>query len=419
MANERVFRIARLTDKQIVALFKKLDQAFPAHSSNFMFGDHLQHTLQNLPTELLERSSHSIGSAQIYGQSPKKYTVLFARGISEGSFNTRIPSSIADEIQIQINQGGSPVNVNLEDYLKLVGIVEKETKTLSVTDSKDDLSNTSILHAELKSLSELATELTVGADTKRRELDSKRDELDDAFNAKEAALEKDFEEKEKSLDDKTAELEALRKELDDREHKHVRRALRETITNEIQERIAKPARPTGVWNYNAFALLLALVGVGILASLAFLTQASITKMAATLESNSIEFFFVYFKVLLSSAGALGLLLYVVSWFRSLAAQEIDYRRKLEQYVFDMNRASWTIETMLELSDSELDEVPQSWLDSVTNNLFENGSSKNEDTSSLQALAALLNVTTEAEIGPDGPKFKLNRRGAKKAASDAQ
>jgi hypothetical protein len=42
----------------------------------------------------------------------------------------------------------------------------------------------------------------------------------------------------------------------------------------------------------------------------------------------------------------------------------------------------------------------------------------DDTNSLQALGALLNVTSEAEIGPEGPRFRLNRRAAKKAASQA-
>ncbi len=418
MANERIFRIARLTDRQIVSLFKKIDAEFTGSTSLIIFGQHLQFTLANLPEETVTRNSFGIVSANIHSQTPD-YHLNFARGTSTNGFGNRTPSEFCDEIQISINRNVHNPNFTLEQFFKIVKIVETSSKSLSRSTADDDISNTSILHAELQKLSELAAELTIGADEKRRELDSKRDELDEAFNAKQTALEKDFEEKEASLDDKTVELEAIRKELDDREHKHVRRELRKTITDELQDRIAKPARPTGVWNYNGFALLLALVGVGILASLAVLTQASIANMAGTLEPNSIEFFFVYFKVLLSSAGALGLLLYVVNWFRSLAAQEIDYRRKLEQYVFDMNRASWTIETMLELSDSELDEVPQSWLDSVTNNLFENGSSKNEDTSSLQALAALLNLTTEAEIGPDGPKFKLNRKGAKKAASDAQ
>ena len=121
---------------------------------------------------------------------------------------------------------------------------------------------------------------------------------------------------------------------------------------------------------------------------------------------------------LSSAASVGFVVYALSWTRKLAQNEDTYHKSLERFVFDMNRASWTIETILELSQSEMDEIPGPWLEGVCNNLFENQDSPSEDTNSLQALAALLNVTTEAEIGPDGPKFKLNRRGAKKTASEA-
>ena len=41
--------------------------------------------------------------------------------------------------------------------------------------------------------------------------------------------------------------------------------------------------------------------------------------------------------------------------------------------------------------------------------IENENSVPEDHSSLQSLAALLNITSEAEIGPEGPKFKLNKK----------
>jgi hypothetical protein len=125
---------------------------------------------------------------------------------------------------------------------------------------------------------------------------------------------------------------------------------------------------------------------------------------------------LYLKLFLSSAASIGFVAYAITWVKKLASQEAAHNQSLEQYVFDMNRASWTIETILELTDAELDEVPSVWLDSVCRNLFERQDQVQEDATSLQALAALLNVTTEAEIGPDGPTFKLNRRAARKAAA---
>ena len=74
---------------------------------------------------------------------------------------------------------------------------------------------------------------------------------------------------------------------------------------------------------------------------------------------------------------------------------------------------------MELSKDDKQMISDLWLESVTKNLFEADGGNRDETNSLQALGALLNVTSETEIGPDGTKFRLNRRAAKKAASQAE
>ncbi len=420
MANERIFRVARLTDKQVISLIEKLHILLPTGAPNISFGSNLSVSLANFSELKLSRNSHGIVSATT-GTSDLDVRIDFRRGISsETGFETRAPSSIADEIRISVNsharRNHSYREASITDYLEIVQVIEKNTKPLSIAPVDGTLSDTSILQAELQKLSELATELTVGADEKRRELDTKIDELSEKHNEKEANLAKEFEAKEAVLVEKRSELEKLRNELDDREHKHVRRELRETITEDIQTKIEKPSRQGGAIYTTASMYIAAIAAFG-LGYLTLDTQVIISNLDLNTQAVGPSFYLLYLKMILSGAGTVGFVVYIVSWLRSMAEREISYRRKLEQYVFDMNRASWTIETMLELSDSEMSEVPQTWLDSVTNNLFESGDAKNEDASSLQALGALLNVTSEAEIGPDGPKFKLNRKGAKKAASE--
>ncbi len=432
MSNDRTFRIARLSDKQLVELWEKINEAFQAQNSQIIFGSSISYSLNELPKEKIERNSHAISAASIQADNPK-YLVEFRRGISAENFSVRTPSSIADEVKIRVNfdTRGIGNTATLEHYLKLIKLIEEYTKPLSLDSSDTEESNISILNAELQKLTELATELTVGADAKRRELDSRRDELDQEYLAKQGELEVRYEAKKAELSSQKAALEKLQAELDDREHKHVRRELRETITTSIQDSITKPTRKNSSGNaYNWVAIYLAIGGAVAFGYFAYATQQTISTVALEIVLDSetgsevsrkpaegVQTYLLYVKLFLSSATALALLLYVVNWMRSIARDELEYRRKLQQYIFDMNRASWTIETILELSNSDLPEIPLTWLERVTNGLFETGDRKNSEADSLQALAALLNITTEAEIGPDGPKFRLNRKGVKKAAAE--
>lgn len=428
MANVRIFRFSRLTDRQIIDLFLEFEAEFEDVHSNLTFLSNLNLQTPNLDRQNVGRSSHAIsnGMARI---KPDALSIYFQRGISGKTFAERTPSAYFDEIQIQISNQQLQT-AKLPDYLKLVEIVEKHCVIADLEGSENEAkSKTDLLNANLQKLAELATELTIGADTKRRELDSKRDELQKAYEAKELALEQDHQQAEEKLSKKRESLELIKSELDDREHKHVRRSLRETITNDLQTQIERPQSSRNARVYNSAAMYIAIV-VGVLAGyFAYLTQQTIPNIAMDViydpetglkigakPATSLPVYILYIKLFVSSATSLGLFIYVITWLRTLARDDIEYQRRLERYVFDMNRASWTIETILELSDTELNEIPQSWLDSVTKNLFENENSVPEDHSSLQSLAALLNITSEAEIGPEGPKFKLNKKAVKKAAS---
>lgn len=429
MGNERIFRVGRVTDKQIQTLFEKISTEFPSATGTAFFGDHIQFEIDSFLEQELPQRSFSIHRASVSAKAPS-FTIEFRRGISTNDFNTRQPSFNFDEFQLRINQGPSNQRASLEQYLQLAQLVDGISP--EITDfSGDDTSNTSILHAELNKLSELAAELITGADEKRREIDSYREKLDSDASEAKLRQETHFEAIRSDLEQKRQALEQLRAELDDREHKHVRRELRETITSEIQASIAKPTSGlnSGL-RYNLLALYFAIFSAAGLGYFAFQTQMSISEIAiervvsedgriSSKPAEGIQVYLLYIKLFFSSAASLGLLVYIINWFRSLARDEVTYKRSLEQYVFDINRASWTIETILELSDSELTEIPATWLDRVTNGMFVDGNSDSDEASSLQALAALLNVTTEAEIGPDGPKFRLNKRAAKKAASEAK
>ncbi|MFT6024773.1 MAG: hypothetical protein ACI9PY_002905 [Ascidiaceihabitans sp.] len=424
MFNGIIMRVGRLSDKQVHQIMVELDNACAATYLIIVFGNYLDLEGDGVRSANLPNNSYLTSRAVFQCKSPDIH-VEFARGISRRDFESREPSNYYDEIKITPNAGSNDRDVtqkaSLEHLVEVQTIIQGivtvvEPKTIAATEA----GNTAILNAEVSKLAALAAELTTGADEKRRELDSLRDRLTDDFLQKESDLKSKLEAENQKLEIQKADIQTQQDEFDDREHKHVRRNLRSEIIKEVSNILDRPSGRSYRNFWPLFGIALSLVGI---AGLVFLVLQSQAVIAGIYSENrpppsATEIILAYAKMTLTSAAALGLLLYAVTWLRSLANQAREYENQLHRYSLDMTRASWTMETLMELSNDANETVSDLWLESVTKNLFDMEGGNRDDTNSLQALGALLNVTSEAEIGPEGPRFRLNRRAAKKAASQA-
>jgi hypothetical protein len=95
----------------------------------------------------------------------------------------------------------------------------------------------------------------------------------------------------------------------------------------------------------------------------------------------------------------------------------EHEKSVERYAFDMDRASWVVETLLQMNFVEQAEVPNEWLEAVCRDLFVTSGHKAEESRSLEAFAALFDATAKARIGTNGIEFEVDRKGAKKLASE--
>ena len=428
MAHERTFRIAKLSDKQFSQLIDAIAKEFVDFSGEANFSEHLKSPLPE--TEKTNNFRPKVFAIHRFtGRSSNhSFSLSFARGISGSDWGHRTPSGYQDEIRISTVINNNANKPKIEDFLKLTEIIHKHTTTIDTSKvSHDPNLAVNLLTAEIQKLAELQTGLVEGADAKRRELDSLKSELDKNYDDRVADLKESFEKRQQELDQEKLALEKLRKELDDREHKHVRRELRTSISAEIDEEISTGSNLFSSLRSDFYGIYLAITAAVVLGYFTYLTQSSLSETAIEIvrDENGIitqkpssepTVWLLYFKLFISAGATFGLMFYVISWLRNLSQDVRQYRRQLLRNRFDINRASWTIETILEMSEKEQLEVQNVWLERVTENMFvENGQVKGEP-SSLDALAALLNVTTEAEIGPDGPKFRMNRKGTKAAAA---
>ena len=122
---------------------------------------------------------------------------------------------------------------------------------------------------------------------------------------------------------------------------------------------------------------------------------------------------------MAAAGAAGFLVYMLGWLRRIQSEDVRAERDLERYRYDVDRASWAIETILEAQTKEAGVVPDRWIEGVTHGLFSRIEEPSDDGGALQVMSELLNVAARAKIGPGGTELEINRGGLRKLAKDTQ
>lgn len=86
----------------------------------------------------------------------------------------------------------------------------------------------------------------------------------------------------------------------------------------------------------------------------------------------------WLRLLLSSFGLIGTLLYFIKWQNKWADRHAESEFELQQFQLDVNRASWVIESCLEWRKETSNHVPAELLKSITHNLFSRGNAEVEN-----------------------------------------
>jgi hypothetical protein len=343
----------------------------------------------------------------IFSSSQEDISATFKRGISGKDFTDRQPSAHFDEIAIERIGKTGPSPINFIEAEKIIQRIADPLHNISSPSIPEDISD--FLKANYAQLTSLITEIASRYDERLAELERRRQQLEDEQATKIECIDAEYQKRKEELEREREQLSREKKALDDRDNVHVRRELREKITRNLKERLKEPLvsrANTGV-RY-------AVVTICGFASIALFALAFFTQQQFGTTSDSIEKWSIVIKAILSGAGGAGFLIYAISWLRRVYLDDVQLERSLERYALDIDRASWAIETLIEMSKIEGAQVPSAWVQGVCNDLFSSSASK-EDTTGLQALAALMDVAAGAEVGTEGTKLTLNRRGARKLA----
>jgi len=258
-----------------------------------------------------------------------------------------------------------------------------------------------------------------------RELVEDRERLHADFEAKQKAagaklaarkeeLQGEFAAKEAKLIEREGELDARLKKIDDRDAKHARRALRDSIIVELNKRDASFTLTKGtqrlrwpVWGIIIAACLVFLVGL--------IHNAWISKDVLAGAASGWSWPVIYFvlKQITYTAGLLSVVFFGIKWsdrwFREHANEEL----KSKTMQIDILRANWVVETLLEWKDQG-NQIPPELLARLTHNLFRYPDEihSSDGVSDLASLLLGSAAKAKLKLGSDH-EIELTKAGAKK------
>lgn len=276
--------------------------------------------------------------------------------------------------------------------------------------SSDDGGQIEILNSLLNDFSDTHRQMLSDLNQKVMDLEVRRVELETDHTQREI-------ERQASHEKELQDLQAKRDDLARHSHMSARRKTLQSLNERTREEVRRSLTPPGAvltrWCVFAAALLLSAAA----GTFSFESLKLFGSTDAGLQSPLVQFALLA-KAFIASVICLSALAYAAAWLRGFYNSDIAASREIERFNYDLSRASWIIEAVLEVQHENKGEIPDVWIREVSKNLFSGSTARQSGDESGQALAALLGYTASASFGPDGPKFELGRRGARRLARDA-
>lgn len=424
----------KLSDRQILSFIKELaGVAQPIVDAPSFRSGGISFRQDEIAEVLVDDETYAIENASISVFSGA-FVVFYARnrskmGSTNFDTNQREFSPYFDEFAYQANTNSSaPIKPEIGMSIAIERIVAKHLifKVPEEVSGRGD-SAINLLQAEMAALASLYRKMTRDATEARKvadeELKEKKAAIESQLASEREAISLRRQEDENSIAALREDLEQSRKALDDRNHMHVRRELREKITQQIEKRVSGSLLPAGsLWlNSLIVSLIAACASVaGYFSYLNFeILRSSIDVSKGQLSGSIPSFDWIMWVTLgrgsISAIVSLGFIAYLVGWLRKTYLDNVRASNELQRYALDINRASWAIETIMEMTEKEGSSLPDKWIEGACYGLFHSKSDEKGDASPLEALGAILGVAARAEFGPNGPKIELERGQLKKLA----
>lgn len=309
------------------------------------------------------------------------------------------------------------------------------------------------IHDEmLNRLEQLNVKLTEEADAFRRETEThyleKEKTLEEKVEKQSEGLKQEYSERESELAERQAELDATLEEIDARNNTIVRREIRDKMLEDVKNRIeefgvspsTEQKRKPVFWGilvlgFTIFSLLfISLYEYHIFLSRPLLTEAEKNNSSSSAENvvlnikdkkfivdGSVEYtwYWQIAKTSILSFALISTILYAIKWQDKWARQHSDLEFELQQFNLDVNRANWVIESCLEWRKETESDVPEQLLNSITRNLFNSNSNKEEKVihPADELASAIIGTSSKLKLNVAGNEIELNPKKVPKEISN--
>ena len=420
-----IHRIHKIDDATLVELIEKIVLAVGTEDthSSFQISHGLTVSLEEAVRQNKKSGRYVFRTASIScSVTPgTEFRLHFFRDLTTES-GGRVASAQYDEIQTHFGPDQRSWDEHVDLAIEVLDVIGR----LNVVQGGDH-EDADILHQLMSGISSQHRQMMDGLNDSFKKLEDRRREIDDEVEQKEAARR---DEHAKAL----AELDAERAELRLRSHMSERRKIYDVLTSQKASELRRSIAPRGAMYARWAVFFTSLVTAGVSGAFAFtsllqlgISDDAILRIARLLDGEAnvtavtdaigqqlaVTDWYLIGRTILSSLVSIGSLVYAASWMRGFYASDIETAREVNRFNLDLARASWVIETVLEVQHEHKGEVPQSWIDGVTNGLFDDKSNNAEMDDRAQALKSLLAFTAGASFGPEGSRLDINRRGARK------
>lgn len=347
------------------------------------------------------------------------FKVFFARGVYNPSL---VPSNHPDKSLTQrnfLNYRSPSAAFDEAFYTGTLTypqskLLEKALKPLRlrVAPKSDEDLLPSLITSQIEQLRELSLDYTDRQKEAEEKLEAsfqkRQSDLEARIASEEVRLREEAANHAADLEAERQKLEEWREEINDREPQHERRALRELLSGAISEKL-EPDAIKSRWGERMAALSFTTAGAALLVASIYITEG----ISGNLDGAA---WLIAGKSLLAGVAGGAFLWAGLSNLRTATVSAREFEEAALRYRFDIDRASWVVETILQMSANEKTEIPSEWLEAVCRHLFENRTGSDESTSTLEAVSALFDATAKARFGTNGVEFEIDKKGAKKIAN---
>jgi len=418
---DAVISFPRLDDQQVVKLIEELAPREGLAAISIRVPG-LTRSLKWTP-ETIQRLSvpgaFRISSAHV---SFPGFSITYHRGGQPGSGVRQ--SAIFDEIQYgntdprqqAIPDPQQRQAIPDDDRLAMMAIVDRHTQPNPSAGPRggamrfeelDGLYRSTLLRLET-AFAEQINKITSWTVEQADAFEKRKLELAQETQAERERINDDYEARLASIKEKEEELEQRRKDLDDRDYMHARRAQHAELRNLIQAReqsftVTKGTRKLRLPVHMMLFLLIASLAA---ANIAFWWTFSIADISSSVSALA----WAALKQGLLAAALLGAVFYYVRWMTRWFDAHANAEFLLKQFQLDIDRASWAVETALEWRRIENTEVPAPLLEGITRNLFDHGGGGKDKTSAVDDLAsALVGNASGIKIKAGDNEITLDRK----------